>query len=186
MKPTKIFLHHVGFNHSFYTVNSYHRKKWNFKSELGWYAGYTYFIDNSGKLFQARKDDEEGAHTKGHNTGSIGICLRGNLDEKHPTKQQLTTLRKLLQDKQKCYGIPKEEIYAHRELSATLCPGKNLMPFIDAYKKYIPEKVIEAAPDVKAPSEPTQAELKGFQKQIDNIRSAIINLINRIKEYVKR
>ena len=180
MKKDSLIIHHGGNNNSFYATNSYHKSKWNFKSELGFYIGYQYWIETNGKLMIGRTDEETGAHKKGWNERSIGICLRGNLETKKPTNQQLNTLRKLLQDLQKCHSIPKEEIYAHQELSQTLCPGKYLMPFIKDYRAY---KVVEDIETPPEPSdEPTQEELKGFQKQLDKIKGLIINIAKQIYE----
>ena len=141
MKPSNVIIHHVGYNHSFYTVNSGHKQRWNFKSKLGWYIGYQWFIDTSGKLYQGRREDETGAHKKGWNDNSIGICLRGNLETTKPTNQQTKTLQKLLDDIRKRWGIPKKNIYAHKEISATLCPGKHLMPFIKKYREELKEEL---------------------------------------------
>ena len=33
------------------------------KSHFGFWCGYGYYIEKDGKLYQARYDDEEGAHT---------------------------------------------------------------------------------------------------------------------------
>ena len=186
--PKAIIIHHGGNNNSFYTTNSYHRKKWNFKSELGWYIGYQWFIDNSGKLFQGRKETEEGAHKKGWNDKSIGICLRGNLEKRKPTKQQLATLRKLLQDCQKCWDIPKSEIYAHKELSATLCPGKNLMPFIRDYRHYIPETTPSTTQTPKVAQEPSEGvktpSKEQLQTQLNKIKSILLALKQKIHDFL--
>ncbi len=165
-----IILHHVGFNHSFYTVNNYHKKKWHFRSKLGWYIGYQWFIDTSGKLFQGRREDEEGAHKKGWNTKSIGICLRGNLQITKPTNQQLKTLQKLLDDIKLRWDIDK--IYAHSDLSATLCPGQHLMSFIEKYRQK----------PIKEPIEKSKGRLAA---QLETIRKILLALKLKIQKYLK-
>ena len=135
--PKKIILHHGGGWLDFNGVNEYHRQKWGFKSSLGYYAGYTYFIERTGKIFQARRDNEEGAHTRGQNKMSIGICLMGNFEETLPTKEQLKSLEELLIKKQKEYNIPKNQIFGHQNFTATLCPGKNLYSWFLKYKNEI-------------------------------------------------
>ena len=62
-KPKHIVVHHSASNANFAQVNAYHKQRWGFKSSLGYYAGYHYFIEKDGKLTQARKDTEEAAHT---------------------------------------------------------------------------------------------------------------------------
>lgn len=164
----------MGFNHSFYTVNAGHRKKWNFRSKLGWYIGYQWFIDNNGKLFQGRREDEEGAHKKGWNTKSIGICLRGNLEGTKPSNQQLKALEELLEGIRTRWNIPLDNIYAHKELSATLCPGKHLIPFIKKYRETEEEPIIEKPEKVGH-----------LAAQLEAIRKLLLELKQKIYEYLK-
>lgn len=136
MKPTKIILHHSGgtdadpmADSSNYTVamcNRDHKARFNFISSLGWYCGYQYVIEKDGKVTQCRKDDEEGAHTIGHNKGSIGIMLSGNFDATDPTESQKTALTELLKQKMTQWSIPKEEIHPHRKFAQKTCFGKRL------------------------------------------------------------
>ena len=98
----------------FDVVNQYHRTLDFPKSSLGWYVGYHFFIEKSGKLIQAKLDSDEGAHTKGYNLCSLGICLAGNGDEEMPTAEQTATLKNLLTEKSKQYNIPTERIVPHR------------------------------------------------------------------------
>ncbi len=73
--PKKIVLHHGGGSLNFEQVNIYHRRKWGFKSILGYYIGYHYFIESLGGVFQGRADNEEGAHTV--EQGKPGYCSSG-------------------------------------------------------------------------------------------------------------
>jgi hypothetical protein len=127
--PNKIVIHHEGASNGFQAVNEWHKQRWNFKSELGFYIGYHYYIEKDGKVFQGRADTEDGAHTSGHNQQSIGICLMGNFETEIPTKAQLDALESLVKDKKKQYNISK--IYGHRQLGNTLCPGKNLFGWVE-------------------------------------------------------
>jgi N-acetylmuramoyl-L-alanine amidase len=44
----------------------------------GWRReGYHFLIGRDGKIAKGRPIEEVGAHVKGHNTGSIGVCLVG-------------------------------------------------------------------------------------------------------------
>ena len=126
--PIKIIIHHGGGDLDFNGVNNYHKGLWGFRSSLGYYAGYTYFIERSGKVIQARADNEEGAHTRGHNKNSIGICLQGNGELKDFTKEQYNALEELVERKTKEHKI--EGIYGHRHFSNTLCPSFRLVNWI--------------------------------------------------------
>lgn len=135
-KPKYIILHHTSGSDSnpladtsgqtFEIVDDYHRQKWNFKSNLGHYLGYQYFIDKSGKVTQAREDTEEGAHTIGQNKSSIGICLAGNFDVTMPTTDQISALRTLLLEKMVEYSLDKSCIVPHRKFANKSCNGKLL------------------------------------------------------------
>ena len=95
------------------------------------FIGYQYFIEKDGTIFRGRLDREEGAHTVGdtahyYNRTSIGICLQGNMEIEEATPAQLKSLKALIDYKKQQYQIDNNRIYGHRELQATLCPGKNL------------------------------------------------------------
>lgn len=123
MIPSKIIIHHEAGNNGFDSVNEYHRQLWNFKSELGFYIGYQYYISKIGKVYQGRKDTEEGAHTQGQNLNSIGICLQGNFDFERPTLAQFISLKSLINKKMMEYGILPANISGHRMFAAKDCPG---------------------------------------------------------------
>ena len=128
-----IILHHTGgteansqadtSNHTFEIVDQYHREKFNMQSALGHWLGYHYFIDKQGRITQARKDTEEGAHTKGYNH-EIGIGLAGNFDVTLPTIAQTESLKALLTRLIVTHGTL--EIVPHRKFSNKTCFGSKL------------------------------------------------------------
>lgn len=134
MKPKHIILHHSASpqNQTAATINAYHKGKYNFKSELGYYSGYQYIITKDGMLHQHRKDTEAGAHTSQENMNyqSIGVCITGWYDDGHnqmPTKAQQETLAQLLRDKMKEWNIPRENIKFHRDYAGyKSCPGYHI------------------------------------------------------------
>ena len=70
-----------------------------------------------------------GGHLKSEsqNRISIGICLVGNFENTRPTRQQMTSLRALVNHLTRKCGIPKSRVMTHQEInvSPTACPGKN-------------------------------------------------------------
>lgn len=83
---------------------------------------YTDYHD--GLIKVGRDIAEIGAHVKGHNKNSIGICLIGK--EKF-TDNQLSTAEDLIQSLQKTYDIPCNQILGHYEFDATkTCPNFNM------------------------------------------------------------
>lgn len=135
-KPQYIIVHHTGgtdaqplldtSNFTFKQCDDLHKQRFNMLSSLGYYVGYHYFIEKDGKVYQSRKDDEEGAHTIGKNTSSIGICLSGNFDATLPTEAQKRSLVDLLLKKTKEHGINAMNIVPHRAFATKTCYGKKL------------------------------------------------------------
>ncbi|MDO4186135.1 MAG: N-acetylmuramoyl-L-alanine amidase [Bacteroidales bacterium] len=88
---------------------------------------YHYYVRQSGEVVQVLPEHVRGAHAKGYNSLSIGICYEGGLDEKgHPadtrTEAQKAALLTLLQALKERY--PSARIIGHRELPhvAKACP----------------------------------------------------------------
>ena len=128
--PEYLIVHHTGgtnanplldtSNHTYEIVDTYHKS-------LGWEGfGYHYFIDKAGVLKAGRAENYHGAHTKGYNQKSVGICLAGNFDATLPTKEQTNTLAILLQALSLKYNIPREKIMPHREFTNKTCYGRRL------------------------------------------------------------
>ena len=146
MRPTCLIIHHTATNRdttTFEAVNNYHKRLWNWKSKLGYYIGYQYFITADGELYQGRAENEAGAHCVGWNNNSIGVCLTGNFEIEQPTVAQLETLKDLLDCLRDRWRIDLKNIFGHKEKRATLCPGKNLMSWVQQYREKPPLKTKE-------------------------------------------
>lgn len=131
--PQYIVLHHTAspMSQTFETINAYHKKKFGFKSSLGYYAGYHYVIDINGHVYQARAHTDPGAHTKEDNMNykSIGVCLTGWFDDGHnamPNEKQRVALKKLLTHLMEQEDIPWGNIRFHRDYAPKSCPGMHI------------------------------------------------------------
>ena len=139
-KPRYIVIHHSASNHTFWQVNNYHKQRWQYKSSLGYYLGYAYWVEKYGKLYQARRDNEESAHTvdsnRPHywNRNALSICLQGNFETEKPTNSSLKTLKEWLDEKRKKYSIPMDRILYHGQIVPTLCCGKYLKEWLKNYR----------------------------------------------------
>lgn len=90
----------------------------------GWAdIGYHWFINKSGEVFVGRSESRIGAHTKGHNKDSIGICLSG---EGEKTPAQLKSLENLIFNICTRYNLGKDSVLGHNDLAPTECPGFDL------------------------------------------------------------
>ena len=93
----------------------------------GWDGlGYHLVIHKDGQVWKGRPEHRNGAHAKGYNTKSIGICLAGNFDATMPTKEQVKSLQSLLIDLSAKYGVKNENIIPHRNVANKTCYGNNL------------------------------------------------------------
>ena len=96
-------------------------RRWHVEGR-GWSdVGYHYFIRKNGEVEAGRNLERTPAAQRGHNRGSIAICLHG-LDEGGFTPAQFSSLRAL------CWMI--DEAYktrlrfrGHREVAAKACPA---------------------------------------------------------------
>lgn len=92
--------------------------------ERGWNGvGYHYVIRRDGVTEMGRPVDQVGAHVKGHNAYSIGICLVGGADGKYDyTFAQWYGLRGLLD--MLALQHPEAAILGHRDLDeGKTCPN---------------------------------------------------------------
>ncbi len=93
--------------------------------------GYHYVVYLDGSVHKGRPVKKQGAHCKGHNAESIGICYIGGCapDGKTPkdtrTEAQRSALRKLVQELQQTY--PGTTVHGHCEYNAAkACPSFNV------------------------------------------------------------
>lgn len=92
--------------------------------------GYHFVIRRDGTVEDGRPVDQAGAHARGVNDRSVGICLVGGVDatkqmnpENNFTPEQFDALRALLIRLKSIY--PKAEVIGHRDVPGTrkACPS---------------------------------------------------------------
>lgn len=121
----------------------------NWHLQRGWSGiGYHYVIKLDGTVEKGRPDAKIGAHVKGYNKKSIGICYIGGLGENKAPKDtrtpaQKAALEKLLIELKTTH--PKAEIRGHRDFSKDLNGNGIIEPFefskacpsYNAYAEYL-------------------------------------------------
>lgn len=126
MRPLKqIILHHSASkagDHSWEDIRKWHLAR-------GWSdIGYHYGIVDDGDGWQTkvgRPVEIAGAHAKGFNADSIGICFEGNFDKHRMPQGQIEVGIQLIARLVAKYGIALDAIKGHRDLPyATACPGR--------------------------------------------------------------
>tara|TARA_R110000787_G_scaffold24030_1_gene68446 strand:+ start:1296 stop:1709 length:414 start_codon:yes stop_codon:yes gene_type:complete len=103
-------------------------KKWH--TDKGWSdIGYHYVIELDGFCVTGRDESTIGAHVRGINTNSIGVCYIGGVDQDLNPKDTRTDLQKdalniLLRHLLAKY--PDAELCGHNEFSSKACPSFNV------------------------------------------------------------
>lgn len=146
-------------------------------------TGYNYLIDHKGVIYEGRAarrytsaetitgEDSKGwgvvgAHAKGYNAGSCGVCLIGNFDLASPTDAAITSLVWLLAWKASRHRIDAKgaedyldifggrhtfaNISGHRQVGQTQCPGTRLAKLLPSIRNEVarragtwPEMVVD-------------------------------------------
>ena len=106
-----------------HTAEDIHR--WHL--EKGWSGiGYHYVIGVDGIVETGRPEYWMGAHAKGHNKKSIGICLIGTDDF---SEDQWCSL-KILVSKMIC-KYQDAKVIGHNEVSSKTCPGFDVQEWMN-------------------------------------------------------
>lgn len=93
--------------------------------------GYHAVVRRNGAIEYGRYEHEIGAHVKGHNQNSLGICWVGR---EHPAAVQMATLKLLVRTWRRKYNLPIDAVVGHRELaplSGKTCPNLDMVAFRD-------------------------------------------------------
>lgn len=103
------------------TIDEWHKAR-------GWSGiGYHFVIKLDGTIEYGRMVDKSGAHCKGHNSFSIGVCYIGGVESDGVTpkdtrtenqKESLLVLLKVLKR-----AHPEATIHGHRDFSNKACPS---------------------------------------------------------------
>jgi len=108
-------------------------KSWHVKGN-GWSdIGYHYVIELDGSVKPGRPLHRSGAHTKGENAGSIGVCYVGGIDkDKKPKDTRTDAQRKAMDELIVALTMdhPGATVHGHNEFSAKACPS------FDVQKEY--------------------------------------------------
>ena len=110
--------------------------------------GYHYVIDLDGKVEQGRGDNENGAHTIGHNSIALGICYIGGVakDGKTPkdtrTDEQKVALYELVDKLMERYNLTLDNVHGHYEFAKKACPSFKMEVFKKEFNDYFKKNLI--------------------------------------------
>jgi N-acetyl-anhydromuramyl-L-alanine amidase AmpD len=137
IKPEYIILHHSltkdSGTVSWQAIRNYHINtlEWD---DIGYHFGIEFVSNNNNKakvlrknhyeVFVGRMLDKAGAHCRGMNHNSIGICFVGNFDLYKPEHEMWTLGLKLVRSLMKVFNIPVKNVKGHRDFATyKSCPG---------------------------------------------------------------
>lgn len=138
----KIIIHHSespGGNAGFLRHIHVHDNGWN---DIGYHyvicngiSHGVWYTEGDGAVQFGRAEMVQGAHARGANADSIGICLIGNLAKNNPTPKQITALTTLCLDLCKKYSLdPATAVIGHRDVCRTDCPGELMYVYLPALR----------------------------------------------------
>ena len=136
-RPKSIILHHSltddGKTVNWGAIRRYHVQ------DRGWRdVGYHFGIEDVNGFYEVlvgRPLGIQGAHTKGRNSRSIGICFVGNFDLAPPPLDQWSTGVRLVKSLLWAFSLEESDVYGHRDWADKSCPGK--MFNMDAFRNLL-------------------------------------------------
>ena len=117
-KTDMIILHHA--EASKCSAEDIHR--WHL--DFGWSGfGYHFLVRKDGSIYRGRPEGTIGAHCKGINSTSIGICAEGDYMKETMPEKQKAAIIELVDYLKKKYTVVN--VFGHREVGSSNCPGVN-------------------------------------------------------------
>ena len=104
------------------------------RSEKHWIdIPYHYIIDLDGKIYEGRNINYAGdTNTEYDPSGHALIEVVGNFEEVEPNQEQLDATVNLIALLAVKYNVSPDSIRGHKDYSSTtVCPGKNLYPYLE-------------------------------------------------------
>ena len=192
MTPEYIVIHTAAFNGEDCDrdlIDQWHRaRKWNG-------IGYHFVILNNkhsskpdGTVEYGRPKNIQGAHIKGLNSRSVGICCVGHGDKSDFTSKQYESLYKLIKELMVEFSVPVEKVIGHREVNnlvdagevstqyrtSKTCPGNKVD--MNLIRQYLEETT--------ASDEPSLAELQSAIATLENSQHYFHNANDELVEFL--
>ena len=138
MKIQKLVVHHSASSSA--TTKKVDIEKWHKQRGFS-QIGYHKVIEASGNIVNDRPETIQGAHAKGANKASLGVCIVGNFETNTPSTVQINALVKILTKWCKTHNLKAANIYGHFNVpggtTKTSCPGKHLINQLAAIKRKV-------------------------------------------------
>lgn len=125
MIPKKCIVHHSltkdSETVSWGAIRRYHKQR-NGWRDIGYHYGVE-LVGDSYEVLIGRPENISGAHCKGMNASSIGICFIGNFDLAAPDEDMMIRATEVFYPILRRLSISPNEIYPHSAYAPKSCPG---------------------------------------------------------------
>ena len=127
MTPTKVIVHHSVSKDT--PITDIGHLRYYHVNVRGWRdIGYHLVIEKVGGAYEGilgRAVDEQGAHCRGENDSSLGVCFIGNFMDAAPPDDMLRVGARHISGLMRVAGIEisNETVLPHRWFANTACPG---------------------------------------------------------------
>ena len=170
---TQIVVHHSASSRDTTTVEQIDRVH----RARGWQGcGYHFVITGEGVIHATRPVSMIGAHVKGHNANTIGVCVTG--DNTRPgqrwSQAQVRSLLHCIDMLQEVY--PYLLVVGHKDLAPTLCPGLDIETVLTSGQMPpdLKEKTMSMPTVATSPREASSPTFGGIR---DSIKIALLALL---------
>lgn len=102
--------------------------------------GYHYYVRKDGSVFNTRPIELIGAHAKGHNAHSIGICYEGGLDKQGRAKDTRTP------EQRSALRLLVHQLLKRFDGNVRVCGHRDLSPDINGDGVIEPEEWVKECP----------------------------------------
>jgi N-acetylmuramoyl-L-alanine amidase len=162
------------------------------------YPSYSWVIHPTGVVLEGM-GTHIGAHTINNNSTSFGVCLIGNYENDTPTQPALDACVTLLAARIAQGHLTSDfQLFGHRDVYATACPGANLYPLIGQIRSNVntpPEEDVTPEQDQKltqardsatwiAGSDPNTGQPTG--RGVPHIETLVEALAARVEQIAKK
>lgn len=103
--------------------------------------GYHFGIGLNGSILEGRIIKFQGVHCPSMNYRSIGIVIHGNYNYRTLKFNQIKSIIKLLVWLCTVFNINSNDIFMHKEINKTQCPGKNISKKMNYLKNIVDYKL---------------------------------------------
>lgn len=105
------------------------------QARFGRGISYNVCVFPSGRAYQGVSWNRRGTHTGGRNSTSRSIAFPGNYETAHLTAAQVNTAAAILAHGRGRWWTGGAPLRAHRDVSATACPGRHVMARLDDIRR---------------------------------------------------